>query len=192
MRAYFLATGAALALAGCQSADEKAAAATGEVKLVNASMKDVARLTKAARAKMLLQPGLWQTALSVVSADLSALPEGPARDTQMQAIKRQERSANGCRTADDLKPFDIDNLEQVAGTCTFPRYTQAGGKLDVEIHCGEGAAKTVLVATGTLSKTGYDVTIAQTSGAKGAANYLGLNLHAQGKRTGNCVAKPKG
>jgi hypothetical protein len=125
----------------------------------------------------------------MVSADLSAFPEGPKRDAQLKAIKGQEREANGCRTADDLKPFDIDNLEKVAGTCVFPRYNQAGGRLDIEIHCGEGAQKTRLLVSGTLSKTAYDVTIDQTTGAPGAANYLGLKLRATGSRTGNCVAK---
>jgi hypothetical protein len=187
MRAYFL--GAVLALAGCQPADEKAAAATGELQLTNASMEDVARLTKAARAKTLLQPGQWRTALHLVSADLSAFPEGPKREAQLAAIKRQERETSGCRTADDLKPFDIDNLEQVAGTCVFPRYNQTGGKLDIEIHCGEGAQRTRLLVSGTLSRTGYDVTIDQITGAPGAANYLGLKLRATGSRTGNCVAK---
>lgn len=188
MRAYFLIAAAGLALAGCQAADEKRAAATGEVRLTNASMEDVARLTKAARAKTLMQPGQWQTALAVVSADLSAIPEAE-RDNQMEAIKNQERSAAGCRTADDLKPFDIDNLEQIAGKCAFPRYNQAGGRIDAEIHCGEGANMTVLVASGTLSPNGYDVTIDQKTGAPGAANYLGLKLRATGNRTGNCVAK---
>ncbi|RYD88606.1 MAG: DUF3617 family protein [Sphingobacteriales bacterium] len=154
-------------------------------------MEDVSRLSKAARAKTLMQPGEWKTELHIVSADLSAFPEGPKRDRQMDAIKEQEKSARGCRTADDLKPFDIDNLEQVAGACTFPRYTQVGGKLDAEIQCGEGASKTVLIATGTLSTTGYDVTIQQTSGTRGSPNYLGLTLQAKGKRVANCVAKPK-
>lgn len=188
MRAYFLAGVAAMMLAGCQAADEKQAAATGEVRLANASMKDVARLTKAARAKTVMQPGQWRTELQVVAADLSGFPEGQVRDAQLKAIKGQERAATGCRTADALKPLDIDNLEQVAGTCTFPRYIQAGGRIDVEIQCN-GASKTVLVASGALSPTGYDVTIQQTSGTKGAANYLGLTLRAKGERIGNCVAK---
>lgn len=190
MRAIFLTAVAALTLTGCQAADEKAAAATGEFKLTNASMEDVTRLTKAARAKTVMQPGLWRTGLTVVSADLSAFPEGPKRDAQMAAIKDQERNATGCRTADDLKPFDIGNLEEVAGKCVFPRYIQEGGKLDVEIQCGEGANKTVMLATGTLSQTGYGVTIDQTTGVKGAGNYLGMQLHAAGNRTGNCAAKP--
>ncbi|RYH00264.1 MAG: DUF3617 family protein [Alphaproteobacteria bacterium] len=189
MHAYLPVAVAGLALAGCQAADEKHAAATGEVRLSNASMKDVARLTKAARAKTLMQPGQWQTALRVVSTDLSAFPDGNKRDAQMQAIKNQERSAQGCRTVEELKPFDIENLEQVAGKCVFPRYNQAGGKIDAEIHCSEGASKTVLLVTGTLSPAGYDVTIDQKTGALGAANYLGLKIRAIGNRVGNCIAK---
>lgn len=192
MRAYFLVAAAAFVLAGCQSAEEKRAAETGEVRLSNASMEQVADLTKAARPKTLMQPGQWRTELHVVSADLSSFPEGATRDEQMEAIKTQERTADGCRTANDLKPLDIDNLEQVAGKCVFPRYNQAGGKLDVEIHCGEGAAKTVLVAAGTLSNTAYDVTIDQATGTRGAPGYLGLRLRAKGTRTGNCIAKPAG
>jgi hypothetical protein len=192
MRAYLLAVGAALALSGCQSAEQKRAAETGEIEVSNGSMEQITALTKAARPKSKLQPGLWHTELRVVSADLSAFPVGEARDAQLAAIKGQERTATGCRTADDLKPFDIDNLEKVAGTCTFPRYLQKGGKLDVQISCGDGATKTVMVATGTLGPTGYDVTIDQTSGTPGAAGYLGLKLEAKGSRTGNCIAKAAG
>jgi cell division protein FtsL len=190
MRAYFLAAAALLALAGCQSADEKAAAETGELKLANASMADVSRLSKAARAKTQMQPGQWRTAMTVVSADLSAFPEGPARDAQMQAIRAQEQSSSGCRTSDQLKPLDFESMEKVAGKCVFPRYIQAGGKLDVEIHCGEGASKSVILAAGTISPTGFDVMIDQKSGVAGAANYLAVRLHAKGERTGNCTPKP--
>lgn len=192
MRGYLWIVGAALALSGCQSAEEKRAAETGEIEAANATMAEIAELTKAARPKTNLQPGRWQTELTVVSADLRAFPEGPTRDAQLAAIQGQERTSTGCRTADELKPFDIDNIEKVAGACVFPRYVQKGGKLDVEIHCGEGAAKTVMIATGTLSPSGYDVTIDQQTGAQGAPGYLGLKLQAKGTRTGACQPKAKG
>ena len=192
MRAYWLVAGAALALSACQSAEEKRAAATGEIEAANATMEEVTALTKAARPKSQLQPGIWQTQLRVVSTDLSAYPEGPARDAQLAAIKSQERSATGCRSVADLKPFDIGNIEKVAGTCVFPRYIQKGGKLDVEIQCGEGATRTVMLATGALSPTGYDVTIDQHTGTPGAPGYLGLKLQAKGTRVAACQPKAAG
>lgn len=178
---------AALALAGCQSAAEKRAAETGEVEASGASMAEVSGLLKAARAKTEMQPGQWDVGMQVVSADLSAFPEGPERDAQMEAIKRQERHGVKCQTAADLKPLDIANLEKVAGTCTFPRYVQKGGKLDVEIHCAQpGGPQTVVLATGTMSKTAFDVTIDQTSGTKGQRGYAAIRMRAQGKRLGLC------
>lgn len=192
MRAYWLVAGAALTLSACQSAEEKRAAATGEIEAANATMEEINVLTKAARPKSKLEPGIWQTELRVLSTDLSAYPEGAARDAQLTAIKGQERTATGCRSANDLKPFDIDNLEKVAGTCVFPRYIQKGGKLDVEIQCGEGATRTVMIATGTLTPAGYDVTIDQHSGTPGAEGYLGLKLQAKGTRTGSCQPKAAG
>lgn len=178
---------AAIALAGCQSAAEKRAAETGEIEAANASMAEISSLTKAARPKVDMQPGQWDIGMQVVSADLSAFPEGPERDAQMAAVKRQERHGVKCQTAADLKPIDIENLEKVAGTCTFPRYVQKGGKLDVEIHCAQpGGPTTVVLANGTMSKTAFDVTIDQTSGAKGQPGYAAIRMRAQGKRLGLC------
>lgn len=191
MRSFWIVAGAALALSGCQSADEKRAAETGEIEVSNASMEQITGLTEAARAKTQLQPGVWQTALEVVSADISGLPESQ-REGQLQAIKKLERSATGCRSAKELKPLDLASIEKLAGVCTFPRYIQKAGKMDVEIHCGEGAGKTVLVAAGTYGPAGYDVTIDQTTGAPGAAEYLGLKLRAKGTRTGACTPKAAG
>jgi hypothetical protein len=165
-------------------------AATGEVRLSNATMEQVTRVTAAARTKTSMEAGRWETALRLVSADLS-LPEGPERENQLKAIREQERSATGCRTADELKPLDFASLEKLAGQCTIPRYIQADGKVDVEIHCGEGAAKTVLVATGALSRTGFDVTIDQVTGTRGAQDYLAMKLQATGKRLGDCPVIPK-
>ena len=192
MRAYLLAASAALVLSGCQSAEEKRAAETGEFEAVNATMEQVTDLAKAARPKSTLRPGAWQTELRVLSSDLSAFPEGAERDGQRTAIKALERASAGCRTADELKPLDIDNLEKVAGACVFPRYIQKGGKLDVEIHCGEGAARTVMVASGAFTPTGYDVTIDQHTGTAGAPGYLGLRMQAKGTRVAACQAKAAG
>ena len=191
MRSFWIVAGTALAVSGCQSPEEKRAAETGEIEVTNASMEQITGLTEAARTKTQLQPGIWQTALEVASADLSGLPESQ-REGQLAAIKKVERSATGCRTAKELKPLDLASVEKLAGACTFPRYIQKGGKMDVEIHCGEGAAKTVLVAAGTYGPTGYDVTIDQTTGTPGAAEYLGLKLRAKGTRTGECAPKAAG
>jgi hypothetical protein len=191
MRSFWIVAGAALALSGCQSPEEKRAAETGEIDVANASLDQVAGLAEAARSKSGQRPGMWQTAFEVVSADLSALPESE-RDGQFGAIKQLEHSSTVCRTARELKPLDLDNIQKLAGACVFPHYVQKNGRIDAEIHCGEGASKTVLVASGAYGPTAYDLTIDQTTGTPGAADYLGLKLRAKGTRTGNCTPKPAG
>ncbi len=189
MRAAVLPIAAALVLAGCQSAAEKRAAETGEIELTNATTAEVSGVAKAARKKTEMQPGEWETTMQVVTADLSGYPAGADRDAQLAAVKRQERHATKCQTAADLKPLDIDNLEKVAGTCTFPHYVQKGGKLDVEIHCGQpGGPQTVVLANGTMGKTGFDVVIDQKSGTQGQSGYAAIRLRATGRRIGLCQA----
>jgi hypothetical protein len=184
MRALLLLS--ALALAGCQSPAERRAAETGEIDVRNGSMQQVSGLLKAARTKFDMQPGKWDIAMQVVSADLSAFA-GPEREAQMEAVKRQERHGVKCQTAADLKPLDVDNLEKVAGTCTFPRYIQRGGKIDVEIHCAQpNGPQSVVLANGTMTRTAFDVTIDQKSGDKGQPGYAAFRLRATGKRLGLC------
>ncbi|HWU93955.1 MAG TPA: DUF3617 family protein [Sphingomonas sp.] len=178
----------ALALASCQSAAERQAAATGEFEVRDASMKEVAALSKAAHSKMLMQPGTWDSATQVISADFT---DGPDKADQLEAVKRQERHAVKCQTASDLQPLDIENLEKVAGTCTFPRFVQKGGKLDVEIQCTQASgARTTLLYAGTMGKDAYDVTVDQKSGSKGQPGYAAIRMRVYGKRLGLCAGKP--
>ena len=181
MRGFFLIAASAVALAGCQSAAERHAAETGEIDARNASMDEISGLTKAARAKNALQPGEWETAIRIVSTDLSGLPPAE-REAQLAAVKRQERQSKRCAKAEDLKPFDIEALARVAGDCTFPRYVLKGGKLDAEIRCTQGGAVTALTLQGTISKTGYDVVTTQ-----GAGTGHGFTLRATGNRLGDCA-----
>lgn len=184
MRATFV-IAAAAALAGCQADEPKNGASLGEVRLTNATMAQVTEAVRAARAKQGMQGGEWQTDMRIVSVDLSGFPEGD-REAQRTAIKAQENSVKGCRTEKDLKPIDLESIAKAAGTCTFPRYIQADGKLDVEIQCGEGATRTVMTAAGTMTSTGFDVTVDQATGTRGAPGSLGLKIQAKGTRLGEC------
>ncbi|MET0307846.1 MAG: DUF3617 family protein [Sphingomonas sp.] len=186
MRRYLLVGIAALALAGCQSAAEKHAAETGEVDVANVSVDELSKVLKAARAKTGLEPGIWTSQMHVVSADLSAF-KGEDRTAQEDAIRRQERKSSSCRKADELKPLDIRNLEQVAGTCSVTRYVAKGGKLDANIQCTkDGAGTTTVLASGTMSKTAFNVMISQETGKPGAQDYVAIKLQATGKRVGAC------
>lgn len=186
MHRYLLAGIAALALAGCQSAAEKHAAETGEVDVANVSVEELSKVLKAARAKTELQPGIWETRMHVVSADLSAF-KGEDRAAQEESIRRQERQGTSCRKAEELKPLDIRNLEQVAGQCSVARYVARGGKLDASISCSkDGGTPTIVLASGTMTRTAFDVKIAQETGKPGDPDHVAIQLQATGRRIGTC------
>ena len=177
---------AALALAGCQSAAEKHAAQTGEVDVANVSVDELSKVLNAARAKTELEPGIWDSRMHVVSSDLTAF-KGEDRAAQEDAILRQERQSQSCRKADELKPLDIRNLEQVAGDCSVSRYVFKNGQLDANIQCKkDGGSVTTVLASGTMTKTAFDVTIAQETGKPGESDYVAIKLQATGKRIGSC------
>jgi hypothetical protein len=179
------------ALAGCQSAEEKHAAETGEIEVANAKTEQVAKLIKAAAPKNAVKPGLWKAELRIEAVDV-----GPGGDSakQLELAKGLERNATECKTAEQLKPFDVSKLEQAAGACTFVRYVSKGGKVDAEIQCSKKASEpgTTLLINGTNSATGFDVVTEHRTGTKGQPGYSLVRMRSIGTRVGECRAQAKG
>ena len=190
MRATIVLAAAAFALSACQSAEEKRAAETGEIEVTNAPADQVARLIKAAAPKTAVKPGLWKATLAIEAVDV-----GPGADNakQLDLAKRLARNATECRTAEQLKPFDISKLEQAAGKCTFIRYVAKGGKVDAKIQCTKpNAPATAIQISGTTAATGFDVTTENVTGAAGQPGYSLVRMRSTGTRVGECAAKGQG
>jgi hypothetical protein len=178
------------ALSACQSAEEKRAAETGEIEVTNAPTDQVSKLIKAAAPKTAVKPGLWKAELRIEAVDT-----GPGSDQaqQLALAKRLERDATECKTAEQLKPFDIEKLEKAAGKCTFIRYVAKGGKVDAKIQCSKpNAPATAILINGTSSATGFDVTIDNQTGAAGQPGYSLVKMRSIGTRVGECPVSAKG
>jgi hypothetical protein len=190
MRATIVLAAAALALAGCQSAEEKRAAETGEIEVTNAPTDQVSKLIKAAAPKTAVKPGLWKATLRIETVDV-----GPGADNakQLELAKRLERDATECKTAEQLKPFDIEKLEKAAGKCTFIRYVAKGGKVDAKVQCTKpDAPATAILINGTSSAAGFDVGIENRTGVAGQPGYSLVRMRSTGTRVGECATPAKG
>lgn len=187
MRACFLVVAAALALSGCQSAEEKQAAASGEIDVTNRSTADMRKLIAAAAPKTAAKAGMWNAELKLADIDLGpGVPGG--RETYMQSMKRLERGTTACRRAEDIKPFDIAALEKAAGNCTFLRYSAKGGRIDAQVQCKkDGTPLTRVSIQGRTSPTAFDVTTSQQTGTAGEPGYVAVKLRATGTRLGECA-----
>jgi hypothetical protein len=177
-------------LSACQSAAEKRAAETGEIQVADASTDEVSKLIKAAAPKTAVKPGLWKAQLHVEAVDI-----GPGGDSakQLALAKGLERDATECRSADQLKPFDISKLETAAGDCTFVRYVSKGGKVDAEILCKKpNTPATRILINGSTSSTGFDVLTENRTGLSGQPGYSLVRMRSIGTRVGECAAGSKG
>ncbi|WP_404336706.1 DUF3617 domain-containing protein [Sphingomonas sp. MMS12-HWE2-04] len=185
MRVFALAL--ILTLAACQSAAEKHAAETGEINVTNASADEVAGLIKAASAKNAAKPGEWKAELRIEAVEAASGDNA----AQLQMAKSLEKSATECRTAEQLRPFEVNKLERAAGgACTFLRYTAIGGKVAAQIECKKpNAPVTTIAINGTSSATAFDVVTENVSGAKGQPGYSRVRLRSTGTRIGECAAK---
>jgi hypothetical protein len=191
MRATIVLAATALALGGCQSAEEKHAAETGEIEVANAPTEQVAKLIKAAAPKTAVKPGLWKAELRIEAVEVGA---GGDSAEQLALARKLERNATECKTAEDLKPFDVSKLEQAAGACTFVRYVSKGGKVDAEISCKKkpNVPGTTLLINGTTSATGFDVMTENRTGTAGQPGYSLVRMRSIGTRVGECKAEAKG
>lgn len=187
MRAILVLGTAALALSACQSAEEKHAAETGEIEVANAQTAQVSKLIKAAAPKVAAKPGLWKAELRIEAVDV-----GPGGDNagQLALAKKLERDATECKTAEQLKPFDIAKLEKAAGECTFVRYVAKDGKVDADIRCKKpNGPVTALRINGTSSPTGFDVGIENRTGTAGQPGYSLVRMRSTGTRVGECAGQ---
>ena len=190
MRAIIVLGTVALVLAGCQSAEEKRAAETGEIEVANAKTGQVARLIKAAAPKTAVKPGLWKSALRIEAVDVGT---GGDSAKQLELAKGLERDATECKTAEQLKPFDISRLEKAVGECIFIRFASKGGKVDAKIQCTKPTAPlTTILINGTTSAEGFDVVTENRTGVAGQPGYSLVKMRSTGTRVGECPAQAKG
>lgn len=177
-----------LLLAGCQSPEEKHAAATGEIDVTNKTTAEMRKLLAAAAPKTAAKAGMWKADLKLADIDLGPDVAG-GRDSYMQSMKRLERTALECRKAEDIKPFDIAALEKVAGNCTFLRYTGKGGRIDAQVQCKKtDSPLTRITIQGSTSPSAFDVTTSQQTGTPGEQGYVTVKLRATGQRVGDCAS----
>lgn len=189
MRLTILAAGALLPLAACNQgpSTEDSARRTGDIRLDNASMEEVAKQSVAAETKAPVQPGLWETSEQLVALDTGAMPE-PMASKMKQEVGKPPRTERGCRKPEELKPFDVSKLGPMAAGCRFPKYRFVGGKMDAVMECDTPMGKAHATFSGTQTPTGFDLTMTQRQTAPGQTKETSMTVRITGKRLGECKA----
>lgn len=190
MRLTILAAGALLPLAACNQAPstEESARQTGVVRLENASMEDVAKQSAAAEAKAPGQsPGQWEEGEQLVGIEAGGAPEAQVAPLKAQ-VGKPPQMRSGCRTAQDVKPFDVSQFPAMQSICRFPRFKSAGGKVDAVLECTTPKGPSRVTVTGTQSPNAYDLTMKRSMTLPGQAKESSMTIRLTGKRLGACKA----
>jgi len=191
MRLTILAAGALLLpLAACNKgpSTEESARATGEIRLENASIEEVAKQAAAAEAKTPSQkPGQWQNSFQLIALETGGVPEPMA--SQMKAeVGKPPKTETSCRKAEDVKPLDLSKLSPMQRGCTFPKYVVVAGKVDAVMECDTPMGKSRMTISGTQGQTSYDLTMTQRQTVPGQTKESSMTVRMVGKRLGECKA----
>ncbi|MEN2710256.1 DUF3617 domain-containing protein [Sphingomonas sp. NPDC092331] len=189
MRLTIFAAGALLPLAACNQgpSTEESARRTGDIRLENASVEEVAKQAAAAETKAPGKPGQWETSMQLVALEPGAMPEAIAAKMQ-EDVGKPPRTERGCRKTDELKPLDISRLGAMAPGCRFSKYRFVGGKLDAAMECDTPMGKAQASFSGTQTPTAFDLTMTQRQTPTGQAKATSMTLRLTGKRLGECKA----
>lgn len=180
-----LAAATVLALAGCdRKADGDAA-----VSLTNASQQDVADKVAAAAGgenAMMVEPGRWEGVVRIEEIDIPGLPP-QARD-QMKAQMGRDNSFVSCVTEEDVKAKKAFFTGAARDkSCTYDRFTMAGGRIDAAMKCDRGGDGVMaMTMNGRYAPQSYEMAIASKGQGEGPMAKMSMKMSVSAKRVGAC------
>lgn len=178
MRTILCVIACALPLAACNKGpqvDEK-----------NASVAEVAEKVRQSGGQNLIDPGRWETKVSVVDVDMPGMPPEMAAHMKQAVGKMQEHAFASCLTEEDVGKPKEDFFAGANKNCRYDHFTMSGGKIDAKLRCdGKPAGGMTMTISGTYSRDSYEATTAMvTSG--GSQGDMKFRSHTESHRVGQC------
>jgi Protein of unknown function (DUF3617) len=165
----------------------------GDVNLKNASVDDVVKATTNAQA---LTPGEWSTSTQITAVDMPGAPE--KAKVMLAAISKamvgKKTASENCVTPEQAKKPDANMFAGAnSGSCTFEKFSMAGGRMDAVMNCAQPGSpgKMKMTMNGPYGGDSYSLASQiQMSGGPGMAGAAGMTISATntGKRIGACKA----
>jgi len=156
----------------------------------NASVGEVANKVQAAAGDQgFVDPGKWETKVSVLDVDIPGMPAEMAAQMKQTMGKMQEHNFTSCLTEEEVKRPKEDFFAGNNKDCRYDHFTMSGGKIDAALRCdgkGEGGAMTMTI-NGSYSRDSYEATMAMDV-AGGREGGMKIRSHSASHRVGQCSA----
>jgi hypothetical protein len=180
MRAALLLIACTLSFAACNKGPQ--------INEKNASVEVVANKVQAAAGDQgFVDPGRWETKVSVLDVDIPGMPPQMAAQMKKTMGKMQENTFDSCLTEEDVKRPKEDFFAGKNKDCRYDRFTMADGKIDAALRCDgkpEGGAMTMTI-NGSYSRDSYEATMAMDV-AGGREGGMKIRSHSESHRVGQC------
>src|SRR6185369_7232375 len=107
-----------------------------EINEKNASVEEVAqKVREAAADHSLIEPGKWETKVSLLDVDIPGMPPQMAAQMKQTMAKMQEHSFESCLTEADVNKPKEDFFAGHNKDCRYDHFTMSGGKIDAALRC---------------------------------------------------------
>jgi hypothetical protein len=160
-----------------------------EINVKNASAGEVAeKVRQAGGSTGFVDPGKWQTKISLLDIDIPGLPAQAAQQMKQTMAKVQDNSFETCLTEADVKRPKEDFFAGKSNDCRYDHFTMSGGKIDAALKCDAKQSGTMTMAiNGTYSRDAYEATMAmEMSGGPGGKG-MKMKSHSESRRIGACT-----
>jgi hypothetical protein len=153
----------------------------------NASVAEVAQKVREATASQtLIDPGRWETTVSMVDVDMPGMPPQMAAQMKQTMSKMQEHGFASCLTEEDVRRPKEDFFAGKNKDCRYDHFTMSGGKIDAALRCeGKPSGGMTMAINGTYSRDSYEATTAMDI-AGGREGNMKIKSHAESHRVGQC------
>lgn len=127
-----------------------------------------------------VQPGMWESSVTVQSIDM---PGAPPQMAAMMKGKTTKQSY--CITPEQAKQGPQEMLKQNP-SCRFTKYSMLGGRISTEMSCQQNGGTMTARANGSYSPTSFNITSSATMTGRMS---MKMTSTSTGRRIGACPGK---
>ena len=99
-----------------------------------------------------VQPGQWETKMTINTVDMPGAPPMVAN-----MMRGRTTTINHCITPEQATKGPQEMMKNNK-TCTFTRYSVTGGRLSSEMVCKQGGGTTTATSSGSYTSTSFNAT----------------------------------
>ena len=160
-----------------------------DVNVKNASVGEVAeKVRQASGSDALIEPGKWQTKISVLNVEIPGMPPQAAQQMKQMMAKAQAQTYDTCLTEADVRRPKEDFFSGESNDCRYDHFTMSGGKIDAALRCDAKSSGTMaMTINGTYSSDSYEATMAMDM-SRGSEGSMKIRSHSESHRVGECAS----